>query len=239
MCGLFAWLAPTEDCWDYQLAESAVRGAASRGPHGWGVARFLPVNPPEVAASTLVMRKPGAMLDGERLRYQPAPGIVVGHCRLATSGGPSGYTDLAAIQPLNCGGLAVAHNGNVRNASDLISKYELRPRTNNDSEILGLLLAWVWRGGGDILQETATMLNEVSPGDPLACLVLLPDGRVLAASRGLPLHTSLYGPALYISSRTMRDSAPMPRDSAMLCTWHSRRADWKCAPLDPYVASHR
>jgi glucosamine 6-phosphate synthetase-like amidotransferase/phosphosugar isomerase protein len=64
--------------------------------------------------------------------------IVVGHCRWATHGSPS---DNRNNHPHVAGRGLIVHNGVITNYLDLIRRFDLQPKTECDSEVIGLLMA--------------------------------------------------------------------------------------------------
>lgn len=127
MCGLFGFVGTGGGTPDAGLLKIAAVCAAARGPDSWGAvwegldgegvwteaARFAGTFPASVARAS----------------------VVIGHCRLATSGGTG------VIQPLSAGRLWIAHNGNFYGAERIRAERGLSAVTACDSEVLGLLAA--------------------------------------------------------------------------------------------------
>lgn len=99
MCGLMFLAGDVPD----DVVTWASHGAAKRGPHSSGVARWT-------GDGWDVHRYPGRL----PVLRSAAPGIVVAHSRLATTGArPGDRPDPAEGQPLSQGRWVVAHNGNI------------------------------------------------------------------------------------------------------------------------------
>jgi glucosamine 6-phosphate synthetase-like amidotransferase/phosphosugar isomerase protein len=64
--------------------------------------------------------------------------VVIGHCRWATHGDPR---DNRNNHPHPAGRGFVVHNGVVTNHDMLVRRFRLKPQTQCDSEVLGLLMA--------------------------------------------------------------------------------------------------
>ena len=177
MCGLYGFQrragAP-----DPVLLRELAALAAQRGPHAHGYAtqgrRHVALGPARPAD------------------LSPPVDSLIGHTRLATSGR---HDDLGAAQPLRAGRLFVAHNGTVPAAAFHALRQGVTPTTGNDSEVLALLLA-----KATTLSGVAATLDLLTPGVPLALLVLEPGGPVIAARRGHPLHVSRRPEGTYFCS---------------------------------------
>ncbi|MCD0156297.1 hypothetical protein [Deinococcus sp. 6GRE01] len=162
--------------------------AGTRGPHAHGHATagvrhvaLGPVNP--VGLSTVV-------------------DSVIGHARMTTAGH---YQDLRCAQPLQAGALFIAHNGTVPAHRFHATTHGLNLQTDSDSEILGQLLA-----RAVTLAGVASLLDLLTPGLPLALLVLDADGSVTAARRAHPLHVRRAPEGTYLCSLPFPGSEPLP-----------------------------
>lgn len=167
MCGLFGFVS-TGGFADGKFVDHLADRAAERGPDGWGISWSA---------------------DGENFCDYAADGkycggadkvvavarVVVGHCRLATSG------DRAIRQPVACGKGRIAHNGNVANYRDLAAG--LPAKMDLDSEVLGLLID---AGAGALAARVESALARAQPPSPSAVVAAWPRA-VAVAETGQPL----------------------------------------------------
>lgn len=175
MCGIFGFISKNGHGPDVARLQRIAIETQTRGHHAFGLA-WLDAN-----RKLHTFKRPGpataALDDLERVRNAV---IVLGHCRWATHGSP---TDNRNNHPHRAGRGWLVHNGVVHNHIRLVQEYELAPRTQCDSEILGLLLA---RMHGP-LEVRAARTAEVAIG-PLAILgVWTNPARLLVVRRGKPL----------------------------------------------------
>ncbi|GAA0508526.1 hypothetical protein [Deinococcus depolymerans] len=127
---------------------------------------------------------------------------VIGHARMTTAGH---YQDLSCVQPLQAGPLFIAHNGTVPAHRFHATTHGLTLQTGSDSEVLGQLLA-----RAVTLSGVASLLDHLTPGLPLALLVLDADGSVTAARRAHPLHVRRDPAGTYLCSLPFPGSEPLP-----------------------------
>ncbi|SEI67479.1 Glutamine amidotransferase domain-containing protein [Deinococcus reticulitermitis] len=187
MCGLYGFQRRGGGP-DPTLLRDLAALAGQRGPHAHG------------HAARGVRRVALGPVDPARL----STGVdsLIGHTRLATAGR---HDDLAQAQPLQAGALFVAHNGTVPAAAFHALRLGLSPATGSDSEVLALALA-----RAATLSGVATTLDLLTPGVPLALLVLEAGGAVIAARRGHPLHVSRRPEGTYFCSLPFAGSQPLP-----------------------------
>lgn len=192
MCGLYGFQRrsgpPQAD-----VLSTLAHLAGTRGPHGHGHAT---AGQRHVALGITNPARVSTVVDS-----------VIGHARLATAGS---HDELACVQPLQAGGLFVAHNGTVPAHGFHAMAHALTLETNSDSEVLAQLVA---RDGS--LEGVAGVLDLLTPGLPLALLVLEPDGAVLAARRGHPLHVRRAPEGVYLCSLPFAGSEPLPDSMAV------------------------
>jgi glucosamine 6-phosphate synthetase-like amidotransferase/phosphosugar isomerase protein len=160
----------------------------SRGEHAFGLAWL------NAGGTIQTLKQPGPAsrhLDElERCRDAVA---LIGHCRYATHGAPAENRN---NHPHLAGAGVIVHNGVVLNHQDLVRRYGLRPRTECDSEVLGLLMA---RCPGALAQRAAWAANQAE-GD-LAILGLWNGPvRLLVVRRGRPLHVGQAREGYYLAS---------------------------------------
>lgn len=188
MCGLYGFVRgggpPQAD-----VLRHVAGLAGTRGPHAHGQAAR---GARHVAAGPL---------DAARLSV-PQGGSLIGHARMATAGR---HDDLSCAQPLQAGPLFLAHNGTVPGHRDHARRAGLTLQTDSDSEVLALLLA-----REATLIGAAEVLEQLTPGLPLALLALYPDGRVLAARRGHPLYALRAAEGTYLCSLPFGAAQPLP-----------------------------
>lgn len=204
MCGLFAFQRRSGPPQAEILTDIAGR-AGTRGPHAHGHAtgqrRHVTLGPLDPARLSSVVDS------------------VIGHARLATAGG---HADLTCAQPLAAGELFIAHNGTVPNHQAHAAIHHLTLCTDSDSEVLAQLLTHARSLAG-----IASTLDWLTPGVPLALLILHPDGEVTAARRGHPLHVLRAPEGTYLCSLPFTGSVPLPDSTAT----HFSRAGETTQPL--------
>ncbi len=200
MCGLFGMIATTTTLPQGEVTTLA-REAGRRGPNAWGVSWVQP-------DGTLVRTTQSEALKAhpERL-FASVPRMCrafIGQTRLSTSGT---YHEARNNPPFIVGiderQVAIAHNGNVYNAGELIERYGLIPQSECDSEVLGLLIA---QGEGSLVERVQWALSLLDGRSPYALLVLSQDELVTACG-GHPLYRT-EGPSwLSFCSRPLGDSS--------------------------------
>ncbi|MBC7077633.1 MAG: hypothetical protein H5T92_04920, partial [Synergistales bacterium] len=160
----------------------------TRGRHAFGLAWV------DAGGVLRAFKRPGAATacldDLEACRHAEA---VIGHCRWATHGNPQ---DNRNNHPHPAGRGWLVHNGVVRNYRQLIRRYGLRPKTDCDSEVLGLLMM---RRAGPLLVRAAWAVAQTE--GPLALLGLWHKPlRLLVVRRGNPLCFSETPGGFYFAS---------------------------------------
>lgn len=127
---------------------------------------------------------------------------VIGHARMTTAGH---YQDLSCAQPLQAGGVFIAHNGTIPGHRFHATAYGLTLQTDSDSEVLAHLLP---RAAS--LAGVASLLDLLTPGLPLALLTLDDQGVITAARRAHPLHVRRDPAGTYLCSLPFPGSEPLP-----------------------------
>jgi len=176
MCGIFGFITRAGEGPEIARLRRLALITQTRGEHAFGLAWL------NSDGAIQTFKRPGpaqACLD-ELDRCRDAI-IVVGHCRYATHGSPQ---DNRNNHPHASGGGQLIHNGVVHNHDDLVRQYDLRPQTECDSEVLGLLMA---RCPGTTNQRAAWAANQAM-GDLAMLAVWRKPARLLVARRGRPLH---------------------------------------------------
>lgn len=145
MCGLFAFAGEPGALDKGMLADVALQ-ALKRGPHGWGIRWHVP-------GRGWSERRSRERLVVEVVDEVPGDAdVVLGHCRLATSGD---LNNLGGYQPITVGPegaeTSILHNGNVREYRWVAEAMGLERKTDSDSEVLALLVERVRSGRPDAL----------------------------------------------------------------------------------------
>ena len=175
MCGIFGYIAKHGRGPDLARLRRIALETETRGRHAFGLAWL------DRDGALRTFKRPGAASEAlDDLRMVRDAVVVVGHCRWATHGAPE---DNRNNHPHPAGRGWLVHNGVVHNHQRLARDYRLAPRTQCDSEVLGLLLA---RMAGPI-DLRAARAAEAADG-PLALLgVWAKPARLLVVRRGKPL----------------------------------------------------
>lgn len=136
MCGLFGYAG--EGPVDLEQLHRVAALAETRGPHAIGFA-YLKPEAGGVVMGNWSAPEPFSKHAGELARCEGAT-AVLGHCRLATFG-PEGLTQPILCSDGTAAGVGwIAHNGNLYKHAELAAEHGLKPRTECDSEVLGLLI---------------------------------------------------------------------------------------------------
>jgi glucosamine--fructose-6-phosphate aminotransferase (isomerizing) len=175
MCGIFGFITANGRGPDLACLRRIAAETETRGRHAFGLAW---IDADEVLHT---FKRPGAATaalgDLDACRHAVA---VIGHCRFATHGDPQ---DNRNNHPHPAGRGWLVHNGVVRNYHQLVRRYRLRPKTDCDSEVLGLLMM---RRAGTLLERAAWAVARTE--GPLALLGLWNKPlRFLIVRRGNPL----------------------------------------------------
>jgi amidophosphoribosyltransferase len=188
MCGIFGFITREGEGPEIARLRRLALITQTRGAHAFGLAWL------EADGMIQTLKRPGparACLDElERCRHAV---VVIGHCRYATHGSP---LDNRNNHPHPVGAGQMAHNGVVLNHGDLAHRYDLRQRSDCDSEVLGLLMA---RTAGTIAQRSAWVANQVM-GDLAILAVWRKPARLLVTRRGKPLHYGQGRDGVYFAS---------------------------------------
>lgn len=188
MCGIFGFVTRQGEGPEIARLRRLALITQTRGEHAFGLAWL------NADGRIETFKRPGAAqhyLD-ELERCRDAI-IVVGHCRYATHGSPA---DNRNNHPHPVGSGQFVHNGVVHNHEDLVERYGLRPQTQCDSEVLGLLMA---RCPGTTNQRAAWAANQAM-GDLAMLAIWRKPARLLVARRGRPLHFGRASHGYYFAS---------------------------------------
>ncbi len=188
MCGIFGFISNDGRGPDLARLRRIATETETRGRHAFGLAWV------DAEGAIHTFKRPGAATaalgDLDACRGAVA---VVGHCRWATHGDPD---DNRNNHPHPAGRGWLVHNGVVRNYHELLRRYGLRPKTDCDSEVLGLLMM---RRAGPLGDRAAWAVAQTE--GPLALLgVWRSPVRLLVVRRGNPLCFSETPGGLYFAS---------------------------------------
>ncbi len=176
MCGIFGFVTRQGEGPEIARLRRLALVTQTRGEHAFGLAWL------NAEGRIETFKRPGpAQAHIEELDRCRDALIVIGHCRYATHGSPA---DNRNNHPHPVGTGQFVHNGVVHNHEDLIERYGLRPKTQCDSEVLGLLMN---RCPGTANERAAWAANQAL-GDLAMLAVWRKPARLLVARRGRPLH---------------------------------------------------
>lgn len=203
MCGLYGFAGRSlDDRPDPDILADLAVQTERRGRHAWGLAWIDP-------AGRLQTRKGAGPVSrhlGLVRRVAASAALVIGHCRWATHGAA---TDNRNNHPHPVLAGRFMHNGTVPEYARLYQRYGYQPRTDCDSEALGLLYRQA-PAGWRLHDRWVWALERAAPGRPLALLALWPappaaaarpGGRIIVARRnGQPLHCGGATEGSYLAS---------------------------------------
>jgi asparagine synthetase B (glutamine-hydrolysing) len=189
MCGLWGYAGT--GCARETILQAAA-GAATRGPHAWGIVTDDPYPSRTVALGALAdsLEEAADLAQGHR--------AVLGHARLATTGVGSVH-EPRDVQPIVVDGVAVSHNGRVPEAAGWAQMLGYEARTGNDSEILAAAIA---AGRGALLRRIQDALGMLGGNGPQA-VVAMSETELAAVSQGHPLYVLHRGEGEYLCSREL------------------------------------
>jgi len=204
MCGLFGFIAADNIAGpDVDELLQVAQAAAERGPHGWGMVtyhcreedptpheyrRHRELGLPVVSMARVIPKAATSAL------------LVVGHCRLATTGHEA---DPDELQPLKLGpDNWFAHNGTVPDADSIAQSFGMKLTTGNDSEVLGRLATLGLGGGGDVtlVEALSRACNDMTDRDKPFAAAWLVGHKIALVRRGHPLWVSEQPDGLYFGS---------------------------------------
>jgi glutamine phosphoribosylpyrophosphate amidotransferase len=201
MCGLFAYRGT--DLPDADRLDEIALAASTRGPHAFGLygrseqAEWLYKH-----RGALARQWPSC---ASQAHSYP---LLIGHCRLSTSGRLDDHCTMSNNQPLQRGPLVLAHNGIVPLEAPAEALF-----TRCDSEIALLYLHPV--RGGTLAERVQAFLHRLPPTEPYA-LIVTDGGELVSACRGLPLY-GRFEQGVYLCSRAFTGAVALP-DGALLTT---------------------
>lgn len=175
MCGIFGFITKNGKGPDLARLRRIAAETQRRGHHAFGLA-WLGRD-----GAIHTFKRPGAATANlDDLTQCRGASVVIGHCRWATHGDPQ---DNRNNHPHPAGRGWFVHNGVVANHARLARTYHLAPRTECDSEVLGMLIS---RFAGSIGWRAVQASRHVTT--PLAILgVWRRPARLLVVRGGKPL----------------------------------------------------
>ena len=192
MCGIFGFIATSSgDGADAEILQRLATANEPRGPHAFG---FAHVDADGRLRSFKRPGRPTTMLD--RLDAAHGSRVVVGHTRWATNGDPA---DNRNNHPHRMGRGFYVHNGTIPHFEQLADDYGLEPRTDCDSEVIGLIAELQ---DGTLAERLKATLDAIDAN--MTAMGILPAGRgayrFFAIRRVRPLWFSKTDNGLYFSS---------------------------------------
>ncbi len=196
MCGIFGFITQEGEGPQIARLRRIALITQSRGEHAFGLAWV------DSRGAIQTFKAPGSARDwlDELDRCRQAQ-MVIGHCRWATHGSPA---DNRNNHPHPAGSGYLVHNGVVQNHRELIHRYDLRPQSECDSEVLGLLMA---RCPGSLAHRAARTAHQAC-GDLAILGVWRRPARLVIVRRGRPLHFGQAREGFYFGS--LPDGLPVP-----------------------------
>jgi glucosamine 6-phosphate synthetase-like amidotransferase/phosphosugar isomerase protein len=188
MCGVFGFVSKSGSGPDLDRLRCIALETQERGAHAFGLAWVA------VDGGLHTFKCPGPAADHlDALDLCRDARVLVGHCRFATHGDPK---DNRNNHPHRAGRGWLVHNGVVRNHRTIARAHGLTPRSECDSEVLGLLMA---RTSGPLTRRAAQCVREAE--GPLVLLgVWTRPARLLLVRRGNPLWVGENKSAAYFGS---------------------------------------
>lgn len=188
MCGIFGFKTKTGRGPDIGLLKAIALDTERRGHHAFGIAWI------DVDGKLHCWKRPGSATQHiDALDMCDGAQIVIGHCRWATHGTPEINSN---NHPHPAGRGWIVHNGVVQNYYDLLRHHNLRPGSDCDSEVFGLL---IHRMAGSLYRR-ARWACEQTLGEMAVLGVWANPSRILIARDGRPLHFTKTGNGMYLAS---------------------------------------
>lgn len=189
MCGVFGFVAKSEQRFDPEYIREIAINTMSRGPHAWGMAWV------DESGRLHQFKQTGRIVDSLGLIAMAADArMLIGHCRFATNGDPKNNLN---NHPHSADGGWIVHNGMITHYKQIIDRHNLHPTTDCDSEVIGLL---VERAEGTRLERCEQAVFVCDNGRPFSMLGLWHDEMVVARNNEQPLHIGETEDAYYIAS---------------------------------------
>lgn len=175
MCGVFGFITKDGSRPELARLRRIALETQRRGRHAFGLA-WLGRD-----GALHTFKRPGpATANVDALAACRGATVVIGHCRWATHGNPE---DNRNNHPHRAGRGWFVHNGVIQNHHALVRRYHLRPTTECDSEVLGLLM----RRFPGSLGLRAARVAERADGNLVMLGVWRNPARLLIVRHGNPL----------------------------------------------------
>lgn len=189
MCGVFGFVAKSNNTVDLDILAEVAEVTMSRGPHAWGMAWVTK------DGRMRMYKQEGRIVNSRGLLAMASDAVMlIGHCRFATHGRPDNNLN---NHPHPSDGGWIVHNGVIHDHEEIADRHGLHTVTDCDSEVLGLL---VERNKGPIIDRCARAVRTCRGQSPIVMLGLWKDSLVAAADNGQPLHVGETGRSYYLGS---------------------------------------
>jgi len=189
MCGVFGFVSKGSRKVDLRVLRRIATTTELRGPHAWGMAWV------DGKGRLKTFKQQGRVTDALGLLSMASGAeLLIGHCRYATHGSPGNNLN---NHPHDGGDSWVVHNGQIHHYESIIRKHGLRPHTECDSEVLGLMLK---KFRGKPMSRMTRACREAIGIFPFVSLALWEDRLIGARANGQPLHVGETGDAFWLAS---------------------------------------
>lgn len=198
MCGVFGFISDRGRLPNMKRLRDIAVATERRGRHAFGFAWV------DGAGRLRYYKKIGRISENlETLAMLADARMLIGHCRHATAGDPM---DNINNHPHPADGGWIIHNGQIPNCGDLYQCCGLRPSTDCDSEVLGLLIES--QSSGSLRDRCTLAVQAIDEDSPAVMLgIWSRPGRLVAIKRGKPLMIGQAATGIYLAS--LRSGLPM------------------------------
>lgn len=185
MCGVFGFVSFDGKGPDLRRLQAIAEVTMRRGPHAFGFAWL------DFAGRLRMFKRTGRIVDHLGLLAMARDArMLIGHCRFATHGDPDNNLN---NHPHPADGGWIVHNGVIGAYNEIVTRNELQPVTDCDSEVLGLLIE---RGRGTFRKRCVEAVSSAvgGRGGPLVMLGLWSrPARMVVIRHGNPLSVGMIG----------------------------------------------
>jgi glucosamine--fructose-6-phosphate aminotransferase (isomerizing) len=178
MCSVFGYVADDNEQVPLSVVERMARANLCRGPHAFGFAWIT------ADGRLRSYKQEGRITDHMGLLAMTRGArMLIGHVRWATHGDPKNNTN---NHPHAVDGGWLVHNGVLYNYRELVQDLALRPISECDSEVIGLMIE---RRPGALLDRTRLSVGKCE--GPLTVMAMWArPARLIVARMGNPLHAA-------------------------------------------------